>query len=161
MKYEYSFKKITSAEFDKLKPMFGDNEEKWVKYRTGRLDQFEKNDIDVYVIEHNQAFIGEVSANYSCHGLPTEAIPNVRAYFEAFRLEKEYRGKGLGQRLMNYALDDLKSRGFTEFTIGVEDDNEIAKHIYFKLGFTEEIDRGHGNEFDPCEYTLYLKKLKK
>lgn len=158
MKDEYCIKKITPDEFDKLKPLFGDSEEKWLKYRTGRLEQFEKSDIDVYVIEHNGAFIGEVSANYSCHSLPDEAIPNIRAYFEAFRLEKEYQGRGLGQRLMNYALDDLKSRGYTEFTIGVEDDNEIAKHIYFKLGFTEEINRGHGNEFDPCEYRLYLKR---
>lgn len=158
MNNEYTFKKIAFSEFDKLNHLFDDTEEKWLKYRAGRLEQFEKNDIDVYVIEHKNAFIGEVSANYSCHGLPNEAIPNVRAYFEAFRLEKEYQGRGLGQKLMNYALDDLKSRGYTEFTIGVEDDNEIAKHIYFKLGFTEEINFGHGNEFDPCEYRLYLKK---
>lgn len=158
MNNEYTFKKITFSEFEKLNHLFDDTEEKWLKYRAGRLEQFEKNDIDVYVIEHKNAFIGEVSANYSCHGLPNEAIPNVRAYFEAFRLEKEYQGRGLGQKLMNYAIDDLKSRGYTEFTIGVEDDNEIAKHIYFKLGFTEEINFGHGNEFDPCEYRLYLKK---
>ena len=61
---------------------------------------------------------------------------------------------------MSYGIlynENLTSRGYTEFTIGVEDDIEIAKHIYFKLGFNEAIDKGHGDEFDPSEYTLYLK----
>ena len=35
----------------------------------------------------------------------------------------------------------------------------IAKHIYFKFGFIEEIGKGHGDEFDPTDYTLYLKKI--
>ena len=39
------------------------------------------------------------------------------------------------------AIDYLIERGYTEFTIGVENNNEIAKHIYFKNGFTEEIDK--------------------
>lgn len=72
-------------------------------------------------------------------------------------MEKEYRGKGLGQKLLDYVLKVMEARGYTEFTIGVEDDNEIAKHIYFKYGFVEPIDHGDGDEFDPSEYTLYLK----
>ena len=60
---------------------------------------------------------------------------------------------------MRFALDDLAKRGYTQFTIGVEEDNEVAKHIYFKLGFTEEIDHGYGDEFDSTDYTLYLKTL--
>lgn len=60
-----------------------------------------------------------------------------------------------------YCTDYLINIGYTEFTIGVENDNEIAKHIYFKLGFTNAIDKGHGDEFDPSEYTLYLKDINK
>lgn len=63
--------------------------------------------------------------------------------------------------MVEYTLNDLEKHGYTAFTIGVEDDNEIAKHIYFKMGFNEAIDKGYGNEFDPCEYTLYLKDTKK
>ncbi len=158
MKTQYTYKKIASDEFGKLKPLFPDTEEKWQKYSNQRLKQFEEKDIDVYTIEHDGSFIGEVTAIYSNHTLPTETIPNVRAYFEAFRVSEEHQNKGLGQGLMKYAINDLKKRGYSEFTIGVEEDNEVAKHIYFKLGFTEEIDRGHGNEFDPCDYTLYLKR---
>ena len=43
--------------------------------------------------------------------------------------------------------------------MGVEDDNEIAKHIYEKFGFTEIIDRQSetvkGNTY---EYNLLLRK---
>ena len=56
---------------------------------------------------------------------------------------------------------DLEKKGITEFTIGVEDDNEVAKYIYFKYGFTEEIDHGEGDEFDPTDYTLYMKSIKR
>lgn len=80
-------------------------------------------------------------------------------YFEAFRLDKKYQRKGLGQKLIQFTLNDLENRGYTEFTIGVEEDNDIAKHIYYKFGFTILIDKGHGNEYDPCEYILYMKKI--
>ena len=90
--------------------------------------------------------------------MKSETIPNIRVYFEAFRIDKKYQGKGLGQKLIEYTINDLKEKGFKEFTIGVEEDNEKAKYIYLKYGFIEAIDYGKGDEFDPSEYTLYLKK---
>ena len=155
------FRKIKIEEFEKLKELFPDNEEIWGKYKNKRLQQFEKQEIDVFVIEDNEKFIGEITVNYKSHQLETETIPNKRVYLEAFRVDKKYQGKGLGQKLINYCTDYLANRGYIEFTIGVEDDNEIAKHIYSKLGFNYAIDKGHGDEFDPCEYTLYLKDINK
>ena len=155
------FRKIKIEEFEKLKELFPDNEEIWGKYKNKRLQQFEKQEIDVFVIEDNEKFIGEITVNYKSHQLETETIPNKRVYLEAFRVDKKYQGKGLGQKLINYCTDYLANRGYIEFTIGVEDDNEIAKHIYSKLGFNYAIDKGHGDEFDPCEYTLYLKDTNK
>ena len=94
------FRKITIEEFEKLKRLFPDNEDMWIKY-------------------------------------------------------KKYQGQGLGQKLIKSCIDYLTNIGYTEFTIGVEEDNEIAKHIYFKFGFNKVIDKGHGDEFAPGEYTLY------
>lgn len=151
------FRKIKIDEFIKLKNLFPDNEEMWNKYRNKMLEQLKKQEIDVFVIEDNEKFIGEITVNYKSHELEAEAIPNKRVYLEAFRIDKQCQGQGLGQRLINYCIDYLIKIGYTEFTIGVEDDNEVAKHIYFKLGFTEAIDKGQGSEFDPSKYTLYLK----
>lgn len=153
-------RKILKEEFIKLKEMFPGNEDLWIKYKNQRLKEFENNEIDVYVIEENEKFIGEITVNYINHDLETETIPNIRVYFEAYRINENYQGKGLGQKLMEYVINDLKQKGFKEFTIGVEEDNEKAKHIYFKYGFTKAIDYGKGDEFDPTEYTLYLKKEK-
>ena len=155
------FRKIKREEFDKLKRLFPDDEEMWIKYKKQQMKHFEKREIDVYVIEDNEKFIGEITVNYKNGELEAETIPNKRVYLEAFRVDKKYQGKGLGQKLINYCTDYLANRGYIEFTIGVEDDNEIAKHIYSKLGFNDAIDKGHGDEFDPCEYTLYLKDINK
>lgn len=158
---EYIIKKIFPCEFDKLKDLFdvrnAEGERQWEKYRSIRLKQFEEKDTDIYVIQRGERFIGELSANYSAHTLECEAIPNKRAYLSTFRLVKEYRRMGLGQRLLKFVLDDLTKQGYSEFTIGVDEDNGIAKHIYFKFGFTEAIATGRGDKFDPSDYTLYLK----
>lgn len=153
------FRKIKAEEFENLKRLFPDNEEMWIKYKKKRLQQFEKKEIDVFIIEDNESFIGEITVNYKNNELETETIPNIRVYLEAFRVDKQYQAQGLGQKLINYCIDFLTNIGYTQYTIGVEEDNEIAKHIYFKLGFTEAIDKGYGNEFDPSEYTLYMKRL--
>lgn len=153
------FRKVKVEEFEKLEKLFPDNEKMWIKYKNKRLKQFEGQEIDVFVIEDNAEFIGEITVNYKSHQLETETIPNRRVYLEAFRVDKKYQGQGLGQKLINYCIDYLTNIGYTEFTIGVEDDNETAKHIYFKLEFTNAIDKGYGDEFDPCEYTLYLKDI--
>lgn len=91
----------------------------------------------------------------------SETMPGQRVYLQAFRLDKKCQGFGLGKKLIQFALTDLEQKGYTEFTIGVEEDNERAKHIYFKFGFTEAIDKGYGDEFDPSDYTLYLRKIGK
>ena len=151
------FRKIAIEEFGKLKILFPNNEDMWIKYKKKRLEQFEKQEIDVFIIEEDEKTIGEITVNYKNNKLETETIPNRRVYLEAFRVDKKYQGQGLGQKLINYCIEYLTNKGYTEFTIGVEDDNEIAKHIYFKLGFNKAIDKGHGDEFDLSEYTLYLK----
>lgn len=155
------FRKINIEEFDKLKRLFPGDDDLWKKYKKQRLEEFKKNQIDVFIIENENEFVGEITINYANHDLLTETIPNQRVYFEAFRVDREFQGKGLGQELMDYCINTLVNEGYTEFTIGVEEDNERAKHIYFKYGFTEAIDKGQGDEFDPSEYTLYIKRLDK
>ena len=152
-----NIRKIKKEEFEKLRNLFPDNDEMWVKYKIIRLEQFVKKEIDIFIIEENENIIGEITVNYVNHELKNETIPNKRVYLEAFRVCKKYQGQGLGKKLINYCIDYLTNKGYTEFTIGVEDNNDIAKHIYFNLGFNQAIDKGHGNEFDSSEYTLYLK----
>lgn len=156
---DYSFHKISKDEFDRLRSLFPDNEQMWSKYRDKRLREFENKEIDVYVILYSGALAGELSAHYVSRDLPSEAIPGQRAYLHTFRLDEKYQGLGLGQKLLEFVLADLERQGYTEFTIGVEDGNERAKHIYRKFGFTKAIDTGRGDEFDPSDYILYMRSI--
>lgn len=118
------------------------------------IEQFNKRELDVYVIDNGDELIGRLFVNYINHLLDNETISGRRVCISHFFLKEEYRNKGLGTKLLDYVLKDLKAKGYTEFTVGVQDKNKIAKHIYFERGFNTKINHG----FEPAEYDLYLKK---
>ena len=159
MFYMDRFKCISKDEFDKLKSL-APNGSNWEKYRKQVFSRMDNHELDIFVLERDNEFVAELTVNYVNHNLQAETIPNVRVYLEAFRVRMDLQKQGLGQKLISFVISYLKDRGYTEFTIGVEDDNKIAKHIYFKYGFTKEIDYGEGTEFDSSSYTLYLLDLK-
>ena len=121
----------------------------------GRRGQLSKRSIDIYAVAFAGRPVGRIVANYTNQRLDTETLPGVRVNLSHFILIKEYRMRGLGSGLLSFALEDLAARGYSEFTVGVEDENAAAKHIYSGNGFTEKIDHGS----DPCEYDLYLKRI--
>ena len=153
-----NIRKVKIQEIDKLHRL-SPKSVNWKKYVEQVISRLKNHQLDIFVIEDNENFIGEITVNYVSHELETETIKNKRVYLEAFRIDKTIQNKGLGQKLIKYVINEMFQNGYTEFTIGVEDDNEIAKHIYFKLGFNNAIDRGEGSEFDPSSYTLYLKVI--
>ena len=83
------FRKIKKEEFEKLKRLFPDNEDMWIKYKKKRLEQFEKKEIDVFVIKEDKKVIGEITVSYKNDELETETIPNKRVYLQAFRVDKK------------------------------------------------------------------------
>ncbi len=61
------------------------------------------------------------------------------AYLTAFRTIEEYRGQGYFSKLFKFMINDLKSRGYTRVTLGVEPTELTNKTIYTKYGFTNFI----------------------
>jgi len=61
------------------------------------------------------------------------------AYLTAFRTIEEYQGQGYFSKLFKYMINDLKSRGYTKVTVGVEPTETKNKAIYTKYGFTNYI----------------------
>lgn len=53
-------------------------------------------------------------------------------------IREEYRGSGLGQRLIAEALNKAKEAGMQAFTLEVRKSNAAAIHVYEKLGFVSE-----------------------
>lgn len=116
-----------------------------------------KGEIDIFGLFQEDRLTGEIHAAY-IHDDERFAIRNKRAYLFAFRIHKDFQGKGYGQFLMSEVISSLAEKGYSEFTIGVEDHNETAIHIYSKLGFTQLIGKmSEEYQGDSYEYGLYLR----
>ena len=114
--------------------------------------------IDIFVLYENEILIGELHVMYESDD-ENYAIPGRRAYLFAFRVREDYQNKGYGTRLLKTVVDTLKEEGYCEFTVGVEDDNERAFHMYQAMGFHELLLRKQEEyQGDAYEYNLYLKK---
>ena len=98
-----------------------------------------------WTVEHDGKLIGELYAFLNIAEDKDFADGITTAYLCAFRVKKEYRGQGLGSRMMALALADLKARGFRRATIGVSE--ERNKKLYHRLGFDTKIKDCF---FDPC-----------
>lgn len=150
------YRKISLEELDELKNLYAyENFEEFKKLIINDISNGIKN---IFVIEENKNLIGEITVTYKSDS-PNETIKNIRVYLGAFRIHKAYQNKGLGQRLLKYVIEEIEKEGITEFTVGVEDDNENAKHIYEKFDFTEIIDRGEETvKGKTYQYNLLLRK---
>lgn len=113
---------------------------------------------DIFVLFSDGELIGELHTDYESKD-PLETVKGKRAYLSAYRIHREHRNQGSGKFLLRWVLDRLTEKGYTEFTIGVEDDNAIAKHIYQSFGFSEKIARKRDTyQGDSFEYDLMLKR---
>lgn len=150
------YRKINLEEVDKLKNLY--KYENFEEFKKQIIDDISNGIKDIYVITENENLIGEITVTYKSD-LPNETIPNIRVYLSAFRVHKDYRDQGLGKKLLKHVISELENKGITEFTVGVEDDNERAKHIYEKFDFTEIIDRGEETvKGRTYQYNLLLRK---
>ena len=114
--------------------------------------------IDIFVLYENDVLIGELHVMYE-NDDENFAIRGKRAYLFAFRVRKDYQNKGYGTYLLKTVLTLLKGDGYYEFTVGVEDDNSRAIHMYQALGFNELLLRKQEEyQGDAYEYNLYLKR---
>lgn len=87
------------------------------------------------------------------------AIRGRRAYMFAFRVREDFQNKGCGTYFLKTVLSVLKENGYYEFTVGAEDDNVRAIHMYQSLGFNEFMLRKQEEyQGDVYEYNLYLKR---
>ena len=113
---------------------------------------------DIFVLYDNGILVGELHAKYESDD-ENYAVRGRRAYMFAFRIRKEYQNKGYGTYLLGEVLSELERDGYSEFTVGVEDDNPRALHIYQTMGFNELVLRAHEEyQGDEYEYNLYLQR---
>lgn len=114
--------------------------------------------IDIFVLYDKDVLVGELRVMYESDD-QNFAVRGRRAYLFAFRIREGFQNKGCGTYLLKSVLDAVKEKGYCEFTVGVEDDNLRAIHMYRTLGFKELLlRRKEEYQGDAYEYNLYLKK---
>lgn len=58
-------------------------------------------------------------------------------YMERLAVLPEYRHKGIGRKLMDFAFAAVKDRGGSKISIGIIDENKVLKNWYTEYGFIE------------------------
>ena len=88
----------------------------------------------MFVWEEDGVFLGGGSLVLE-NGDLERTIPRKRAYFSYFAVKQEYRGRGIGSALIDYAEQCARESGITELTIQMERKNERARRLYERKGF--------------------------
>jgi ribosomal protein S18 acetylase RimI-like enzyme len=68
---------------------------------------------------------------------PALWTPSVDAYLEELYVAPARRGEGLGQALLEAALDSSREAGAKFIHLGTSTDDKAARGLYEKLGFTD------------------------
>ena len=147
---------MASAELAALTALFDYNDVPAMIAENTRL--IESGAFSIYLLFEGNELIGELHVTWRSDD-PLAAIDGQRAYLSAYRIREERQGLGYGQVLLRGGIDAVEARGYREITIGVEDDNLRAKHLYRKFGFTEFVARrSESYQGDSYEYDLLLRR---
>lgn len=129
------------------------------KMLSQNAELIENGSIGIYGLFFDNNILGELRVKYAAIDASVSSC-GTRAYLYALRIHKNYQQMGLATYLMKTVIDNLQSRGYTELTIGVEDDNKVAHHLYESQGFNTFIKRVvEEYQGDKYEYSLYLRKV--
>lgn len=105
-------------------------------------------------VRENGKIIGGAGIG-SLHGLsPREGLGEVRDLV----LEKEYRGQGLGGRLLKRCVDEAKALGYKRLYLETTPEMEKAQKLFLRFGFRPvtqaQTDLSGGPEKVPCYFIL-------
>ncbi len=95
------------------------------------------NDNEIYLVvsEYNEKIVGAIL--YKIVRNPEDTLLNERifGYIEEMIVSEAFRGKGIGKKLMDYAIKDFQTKNLKEVEIDVWENNEIGLRFYEQQGF--------------------------
>ena len=131
----------------------GKDRENWLVWREQHLENYRRGYLLPYYGILDGTIICEATAV-----LRPEIVQNSdglvdehTVYLSAFRTVEQFQGKGYFSKLFRFMLDDLRRKGYTKATLGVEPDEKRNKEIYAHYGFTEFLKSGRERYPDGTE----------
>ena len=110
-----------------------------------RLDELRKREVKLFGL-----FLGETQVGFVAVEKAEEAI----YYMEKLAVLPDYRHRGYGSRLVEFALDHARTGNGEELCIGVINEHTVLKEWYKSIGFQEVTSR----KFDYLPFTVcYMK----
>jgi len=107
-----------------------------------------------YVYQKDNVYLAEASIVFDMND-KDYTIPSKRVYLSRVITKKEYCNRGIATLLIEHIINVCETMGYKEITVGVDVKNNVANHLYKKLGFNEVI--YHGVD----QYGEYCKLLKR
>ena len=114
-----------------LYPPTDDNAARWRSWVAGAV---EKGEIAVLVAEAGGLIVGYVLFGERKSPLKS---PYRRGVIHDLYVRPGWRGKGIGRRLLEGALDRMRAWGLDMATISVATTNQVAIELYRRLGFKD------------------------
>ena len=91
-----------------------------------------------YICKDGDEYIGEISLVKEMKD-SDYTIPRQRIYLSHLVVKPEYRRRGIGKMLVEFAVDKAQELGYPELSIGVDLDNYPALKLYVNAGFNKVI----------------------
>lgn len=117
------------------------NDDNWIIWKNEATERLKNGQIVTYYGILNSEIISEATAmlDKSIVQNGENLVDENTAYLCAFRTVKKHQKKGYFSKLFRFMIADLKNRGYTKATLGVEPSDEKNLAIYKKYGFSEYI----------------------
>jgi ribosomal protein S18 acetylase RimI-like enzyme len=78
-------------------------------------------------------------------------------YIEKLSVIPEFRKKGIGKKLMDHAITEIKKRGGSEISIALIDEQTLLKEWYAKMGFNHVLTKNFSHlPFNVCFMEMKL-----
>ena len=96
---------------------------------------FQKEGSCYWIVLNDDAIIG------GCGIYPTEGLPNNCAELVKLYLNRDFRGSGIGKKLMELSINSAKELGYTSLYLESLPELNEAIHLYKKIGFNQRDSR--------------------
>ena len=118
-----------------------DDKENWIAWKKRNLENYRQGYIIPYYGILGESIICEATAmiNPGVVQNSNGLVDGHTVYLSAFRTVDGFRGKGYFSKLFHFMIDDLRKKGYTKATLGVEPDEAENKRIYAHFGFADYI----------------------